>query len=252
MTPEAQKAAEGRQQADAARRAALNGIEAEWTTDRSNYDRCITRGVLGSVLPAIYNSGDRIVQGPGWFAFQNEMVPETRVIPTDGRKNVPGAVKAWMGNSVGHWEGDTLVVETRDLQPVDSTASPCRLKACSIERFTLADANTLDYPSRSSIRRHGPRRGPSGCRSRVTTATGCMSTPATRAITRCSTCSAVRGPRKSGANQEDAEPSRDLDVQFALLASNGAPVPDDPRKSFRPSGSVMSRPLARFDRSLAW
>ena len=117
FTADGQKAAEARQQADAARRAALNGIEAEWTTDRSNYDRCITRGVLGSMMPAIYNSGHRIVQGPGWFAFQNEMVHETRVIPTDGRKNVSGALKAWMGNSVGHWEGDTLVVETRNLRP---------------------------------------------------------------------------------------------------------------------------------------
>jgi hypothetical protein len=146
LTPEAEKAAEGRQRADVARRAALNGIEAEWTTDRSNYDRCITRGVLGSVLPAIYNSGDRIVQGPGWFAFQNEMVHETRVIPTDGRKNVTSAVKAWMGNSVGHWEGDTLVVETRNLRPESMiNRQPLSPESVLIERFTLADANTLDY-----------------------------------------------------------------------------------------------------------
>src|SRR5688500_11176874 len=86
MTPEAIKAQQERQAAQAARRRELNGIEANWTTDRSNYDRCISTGVLQSITPKIYNSGNRIVQGPGWLAFTNEMIHETRVIPTDGRK----------------------------------------------------------------------------------------------------------------------------------------------------------------------
>ena len=117
LTPAAQAAAEQRQQAQAARRRQLNGVEADWTTDRSNYDRCISTGVLNSITPKIYNSGSRIVQGPGWLAFQNEMIHETRVIPTDGRKNVGAAVKNWMGTSVGRWEGDVLVVETRNIKP---------------------------------------------------------------------------------------------------------------------------------------
>ncbi len=98
MTPDAQKAMQERQQAQAARRKQLNGIEADWTTDRSNYDRCISLGVQGSLTPKIYNSGNRIVQGPGWLAFQNEMIHETRVIPTDGRKNVGAGIQSWMGN----------------------------------------------------------------------------------------------------------------------------------------------------------
>ena len=117
MTPAAQAGAQQRQQAQAARRKQLNGIEAEWTTDRSNYDRCISTGVLNSITPKIYNSGSRIVQGPGWLAFQNEMIHETRVIPTDGRKHVGPAIKNWMGTSAGHWEGDVLVVETRNVKP---------------------------------------------------------------------------------------------------------------------------------------
>ena len=146
LTPEAQKAAQQRQQEQAARRKALNGIEANWTTDRSNYDRCISLGVQGSLTPKIYNSGNRIVQGPGWVAFQNEMIHETRVIPTDGRKNVGSSIKGWMGNSVGRWEGDTLVVETRNLKP-ESMINNAILsdEGVLIERFTLADANTLDY-----------------------------------------------------------------------------------------------------------
>jgi hypothetical protein len=146
FTPEGQKAAQQRQEAQAARRAALNGVEAEWTTDRSNTDRCITRGVLGSIMPVIYNAGSRIIQAPGWFAFQNEMVHETRLIPTDGRKNVSGAIRSWMGNSVGHWEGDALVVETRNLRPEAAiNGQPLTPDGMLIERFTLADANTLDY-----------------------------------------------------------------------------------------------------------
>jgi hypothetical protein len=146
VTPEAQKAAQQRQQEQAARRKALNGIEANWTTDRSNYDRCISLGVQGSTTPKIYNSGNRIVQGPGWLAFSNEMIHETRVIPTDGRKNVSGSITGWMGNSVGRWEGDTLVVETRNLKPESAiNGQPLSSEGVLIERFTLADANTLDY-----------------------------------------------------------------------------------------------------------
>ena len=146
LTPAAAAAAKQRQEAQAARRKQLNGIEAEWTTDRSNYDRCISTGVLQSITPKIYNSGSRIVQGPGWVAFQNEMVHETRVIPTDGRKQVGSGVGNWMGTSVGHWEGDVLVVETRNVKansPING--QPLSDEGVLTERFTLADANTLDY-----------------------------------------------------------------------------------------------------------
>ena len=146
LTPAAQAAAAERQQAQAARRKQLNGIEADWTTDRSNYDRCISTGVLQSITPKIYNSGSRIVQGPGWLAFQNEMVHETRVIPTDGRKQVSTGVQNWMGTSVGHWEGDVLVVETRNIKAISPiNGQPLSDQGVLTERFTLADANTLDY-----------------------------------------------------------------------------------------------------------
>ena len=145
-TPEAQKAAQERQQRQAARRKQLAGVEADWTTDRSNYDRCISLGVQGSLTPKIYNSGNRIVQGPGWLAFSNEMIHETRVIPTDGRKNVGSANRSWMGNSVGRWEGDVLVVETRNLKPESMIQNAVLSdEGVIIERFTLSDPNTLDY-----------------------------------------------------------------------------------------------------------
>jgi hypothetical protein len=146
LTPQAQAESTKRQQAAQARRKQLGAIEAEWTTDRSNYDRCISLGTLNSVTPKIYNSGSRIVQGPGWLAFTNEMIHETRVIPTDGRTNVSGAIQSWMGNSVGRWDGDTLVVTTRNLKPESAiNGQPLSPEGVITERFTLADANTLDY-----------------------------------------------------------------------------------------------------------
>jgi hypothetical protein len=146
LTPMAQAAAAERQQAQAARRRQLNGVEADSYTDRSNYDRCISTGVLNSITPKIYNSGSRIVQGPGWVAFSNEMIHETRVIPTDGRRQVSAKIKTWMGTSVGHWEGDVLVVETRNIKPESVVnGQPLSDEGVLIERFTLSDANTLDY-----------------------------------------------------------------------------------------------------------
>jgi hypothetical protein len=102
--------------------------------------------VLNSITPKIYNSGSRIVQGPGWLAFTNEMIHETRVIPTDGRKSPGATIKNWMGTSVGRWEGDVLVVETRNIKPeAVVNGQPVSDEGVLIERFTLADANTLDY-----------------------------------------------------------------------------------------------------------
>jgi hypothetical protein len=101
-----------RQQETAARRATLQGREADSYTDRSIYDRCITRGIAGSFLPVIYNNGNEIVQGPGWVALRNEMIHETRIAPLDARPKLGAAVTSWMGDSRARWEGNTLVVET--------------------------------------------------------------------------------------------------------------------------------------------
>ena len=83
-------------------------------TDQSIYDRCISRGVLGSILPVIYNNGNQIHQAPGYVAIRYEMIHETRIIPLDGRPFLSKAFGSYMGDGRGHWEGDTLVVETRN------------------------------------------------------------------------------------------------------------------------------------------
>ena len=80
--------------------------------DLTLYVRCITRGLPGSMMPAIYGNSYQIVQGPGWVAIRYEMVHETRFIPLDGRPHASGKLHSYMGDARGHWEGDTLVVET--------------------------------------------------------------------------------------------------------------------------------------------
>ena len=97
------------------------GMPGEWRGSADSYDdlniyyRCITRGLLGSVIPVIYSNGNEIVQGPGYVVFRNEMIHESRVIPLDGRPHVSSAIRTYMGDSRGHWEGDTLVVETTNM-----------------------------------------------------------------------------------------------------------------------------------------
>lgn len=80
--------------------------------DFDSWDRCITRGMPSSMMPYRYNGGFRILQAPGYVIFQLEMIHEARIIPTDGRAPLPGQIDQWMGESRGHWDGTTLVVET--------------------------------------------------------------------------------------------------------------------------------------------
>jgi hypothetical protein len=81
-------------------------------TDFSIYNRCITRGLTGSIIPVIYGNGTEIHQAPGLVVIRNEMIHEARLIPLDGGPHAPAAIKMWMGDSRGRFEGDTLVVET--------------------------------------------------------------------------------------------------------------------------------------------
>jgi hypothetical protein len=89
-------------------------------TDFSLYERCITRGIVGSSLRVVYGNGQRIVQAPGVVAISYEMVHDTRLIYTDGRPHINQAIRQYLGDSRAHWEGDELVVETTNL--TDRTA----------------------------------------------------------------------------------------------------------------------------------
>ena len=132
LTPEAQKRIAARA---AARKTSSRGEADSWT-DRSLYDRCLTRGLPGSMMPAIYGNSYQIVQGPGVVAIVYEMIHETRVIPIQGGPHVRTSIDLDMGDARGRWEGDTLVVETRNFKErsVYRNANPDTLVLT--ERFT--------------------------------------------------------------------------------------------------------------------
>jgi sugar lactone lactonase YvrE len=129
----------------AARAAARRGRgEADSYEDRSLFDRCITRGLPGSMMPAIYGNAYEIVQGPGYVAIRYEMINETRVIPLDGRPHAGAAIRMYMGDGRGRFEGDTLVIETTNF--TDRTAyrnSSEHLRL--IERFTPVAPGIVEW-----------------------------------------------------------------------------------------------------------
>lgn len=117
--------------------------------------RCITRGIPGGMFTAGYNNAYRIVQIPGYVVMIYEMIHETRIIPVDGRPHVGRNIKLWNGDSRGHWEGNTLVVETtnyNDKGSIATSAATGRIRGIPqsdrlrvTERFTRVDARTINY-----------------------------------------------------------------------------------------------------------
>lgn len=87
----------------------------DWTTDFTLYDRCITRGIVGSVLRVPYGNGNTIVQGPGVVAISYEMIHDSRILYTDGRPHVGDDIRLYLGDSRARWEGDELVVVTTNM-----------------------------------------------------------------------------------------------------------------------------------------
>ena len=97
---------------------ALAGETQVWDSylDFDTWDRCITRGMPSSMFPFRYNNGVRIMQTPGYVILDMEMIHESRIVPVDGRPRLAAAIKQWMGESRGHWEGATLVIETTNFK----------------------------------------------------------------------------------------------------------------------------------------
>lgn len=130
------------------------GVANSWN-DLSLYYRCITRGVVGTMMPSAYDNGNQILQTPGYVVIRQEMIHETRVIPLDGRPHVGPNIRMYMGDSRGHWEGNTLVVETTNFTDKTSiggngvayngeggrNSEALRL----VERFTRVAPDRLSY-----------------------------------------------------------------------------------------------------------
>jgi hypothetical protein len=120
--------------------------------DRWLTERCILFGATVPMLPEPYNNNYRILQSPGYVTIMVEMNHDTRVIPLDGRAHLPSQVQQWTGDSRGRFDGNTLVVETRNLKFNEKSRfgvgylnglSDENLRV--VERFTRTDANTLTY-----------------------------------------------------------------------------------------------------------
>ena len=137
----------------------------DWVTDFDSWDRCVSRGFPASMYPFRYNNGIRVFQAPGYMVIVLEMLG-TRVIPIGDTPAWPGPVEAWMGDSRGHWEGKTFVIETTNIVSGDSatkdvtkrSASPLNMatqhvppfntipmskQAKTVERLTMTGPNTI-------------------------------------------------------------------------------------------------------------
>jgi len=122
---------------------------ASWL-DRSLYDRCITRGVVGSILPVIYGNGLEIFQAPDAVVIRYEMIHETRIIHLDGRPHVGSEIRTYMGDPVGYWDGDSLVVETTNFRGetgigLNGNGLPTTPEIKLTERFTRVAEDRIDY-----------------------------------------------------------------------------------------------------------
>jgi hypothetical protein len=138
LTPDGQQRAAAR--AEAQRLHPADGPE-----DRSLAERCIVWPVAGPpMVPGGYNNNYQIVQGPGYVTILVEMIHDARTIPTDGRPHLPATVRQWMGDPRGHWEGDTLVVDTTNFtDKTNFRGSGGNLHL--VERFTRTAPDQLMY-----------------------------------------------------------------------------------------------------------
>jgi hypothetical protein len=119
----------------------------------SPWDRCIGRGMPAGMFPGGYGNVYRIVQSPGYVMVLAEMIHEARIIPLDGRPHV--TFRQWNGDSRGRWEGNTLVVETKNYNNkgwIATNAATGRIKGIPqsealhvVERFTRVDPETIQY-----------------------------------------------------------------------------------------------------------
>src|SRR5512134_3211482 len=139
----------GQERAAARRGRRGRGLPASYT-DFTNYDRCLTRGLVGSIVPVIYGNGTQIVQAPGVVVIRNEMIHEARVIPLDGSAHAGAGVRMWMGDSRGRFEGDTLVIETTNFTDRTGLGGNGNGAVHSenltlVERLRRVDEDTLRY-----------------------------------------------------------------------------------------------------------
>jgi hypothetical protein len=137
LTPEGQRRASAQAEAQA------HGLLSY--EDRNLYTRCISRGVPGSMLPAFYGNAYEIHQTRDWIAVRYEQIHETRLIPLDGRPPLARTIRSYMGDARGHWERDTLVVDTRNIRDDIAYRGSNGGSLHLTERFTPIGPSTLEW-----------------------------------------------------------------------------------------------------------
>ncbi len=141
LTPEAQKLAQSAGRV----RSSFVGGPFNGPEDLGLLERCISRSVPGSMIPVMYGNNYQIVQTPGFVVITYEIIHEARIIPLDGRPHVGQAIRQYMGDARGHWEGETLVVETTNFNRLAAYrgSNPATLRV--VERFTRATPDRIDW-----------------------------------------------------------------------------------------------------------
>lgn len=134
------------QEAFASRNQHLEAHYAENPEDLRPAERCLIVGNahVPPLLPAFYNNTLQIVQTPDSVLILSEQIHDARVISLTRRTHLPASVQRWAGDSIGRWEGDTLVVDTANFSP-KTTMRGSGTGLHLVERFSLADGNTLRY-----------------------------------------------------------------------------------------------------------
>ncbi len=138
LTPAAQKRVEEK-------RAWMQEHATDGPEGRSLAERCISWTTAGPpMLPGPYNNDLQIVQGPGYVVILNEMIHDTRLIPLDGRPHASANIRGWLGDSRGHWEGNTLVVDTTNfIGEYSFRGSDANMHLT--ERFTRVSPDRIQY-----------------------------------------------------------------------------------------------------------
>lgn len=139
------------------RRSTYSSSRFDSVEDFNELDRCISRGMPGAMMPGFYNHNYQILQTPDYVTILVEMVHDVRIIPMDGRGRLDPTVRQWLGDARGHWEGNTLVVETTNFadkvngrQELGHTQGGGTVFGGDenlrlVERFTRVSADMIDY-----------------------------------------------------------------------------------------------------------
>jgi hypothetical protein len=113
--------------------------------DLSLFDRCVTRGLPGSMMPFLHGNSYQIVQAPGFVSIRYEIMHEARVIPLDGRPHVGNGVRLDMGDARGRWDGDSLVVETTNFRDRSAYRNANAATLLLVERFTRVAPDRIEW-----------------------------------------------------------------------------------------------------------